>query len=49
VIGTFVPVPMQLVVVISPSSNGLERMAVPGIALLVLLQLEVGISPSSNG
>jgi len=47
--GTVVLVPLQLVVGISPSSNGRERIDVPGTAVLVPMQLVVGISPSSNG
>jgi len=49
VIGIVILVGLQLEMVISPSSNGRERMDMIGIVGFVGLQLEVGISPSSNG
>ena len=47
--GTNGLVPGQLVVGISPSSNGQERMDVPGTRGLVPMQLKVDISLSSTG
>jgi len=42
-------VELLLVVVVSPSSNGPERMVVSGVVIRALLLLVVGISLFSNG
>jgi len=47
--GISVHVPLQLLVGISPSSNGREQMVVNGVVIHFRLQLLVGISASSNG
>jgi len=42
-------VPLQLVMGISPSSNGRQQMVLNGIVVLARLLLKMDISPASNG